>query len=194
MQSRCSRLWRETVLPHGVASHTYICTFVGIHDLQCDSYLLAPSRSCPMEKEGGRSMDGQRQNTRHIGHRGDRRKRKGSEKQHPWSRQCDSYEAVCLPNYPCKLVTVLCKSHSLDNQASKHILINVCSLIYINRAQRSKEQNRCVFYATREAELQFLLPSKDSSFTERQLAQLGTIVFRLLRLRFYFKSRLFYRQ
>lgn len=57
-------------LPHGVASHTYICTFVGIHDLQCDSYLLAPSRSCPIEKEGGKSLDGQRQNTRHIGHHG----------------------------------------------------------------------------------------------------------------------------
>lgn len=33
----------------------------------------------------------------------------------------------------------------------------------------------------RGAELQFILPSKDSSFTERQLAQLGTTVIRLLR-------------
>lgn len=79
MQSRCSRLWRESVPPHGVASHTYICTFGGICGLQCDSYLLAPSGSCPMEKEGGRGMDGQRLNTRHIGHRGDRREKKGSE-------------------------------------------------------------------------------------------------------------------
>lgn len=34
----------------------------------------------------------------------------------------------------------------------------------------------------RGAEFQLILPSKDSSFTDRQLAQLGTIVIRLLRL------------
>lgn len=50
---------------------------------------------------------------------------------------------------------------------------------YINQAQRPKE---CVLCAPGEAGFQFILPSEDSSCAEEQLAQLGSIVTRLLRL------------
>lgn len=57
-----------------------------------------------------------------------------------------------------------CFLSHFDNVGSAHTDQWAYSSVYLNQAQRLKEQSGCVLYATRGAGLQFILPSRDSSF------------------------------
>lgn len=89
--------------------------------------------------------------------------RQGSGEESECARQCEGSEEVCLPRSPCKSATVLSISH-FDNTGSTHIDQWAYPSVYINQAQRLKKESGYVFYATRGVGLQFILPSRDSSF------------------------------
>lgn len=57
-----------------------------------------------------------------------------------------------------------CSISHFDKAGSTHTDQWVYPSVYINQAQRLKKESGYVFYATRGAGLQFILPSRDSSF------------------------------
>lgn len=69
----------------------------------------------------------------------------------------------CVSSSPPASQSQCSVSHS-DNVGSTHTDQWAYPSVYITQAQRLKEQSECVFYATRGAGLQLILPSGDSSF------------------------------